>query len=57
MQALRCEYRPLETSLAAPEARVDPMVYTPPALRKGAVGWYPEHGKAWENWGVPAHVP
>lgn len=49
--------RPLETSHAAPEAKVDPIVYTPPALRPGCAGWYPEHGKAWENWGVPAYVP
>ncbi|CAL8472023.1 g11565 [Coccomyxa elongata] len=50
-------HMPLETALAAPEARVAPMVYTPPSLRPGASGWYPEYGKAWENWGVPLYVP
>lgn len=47
----------METALAAPEATVAPIVYTPPSLRPGARGWYPEYGKAWENWGVPLYVP
>ena len=42
--------RPLETAHTAPDARVDPTVYTPPQLRQGAFGWYPEYGKPWENW-------
>lgn len=53
----KCMRRPLETALAAPEARVAPVVYTPASLRPGASGWYPEYGKAWENWGVPLYVP
>ncbi|KAG2489475.1 hypothetical protein HYH03_012111 [Edaphochlamys debaryana] len=36
-------------------AAVDPLVYTPPALRPGAIGWYPEQGKVWEKHGVPRH--
>ncbi|EIE23620.1 hypothetical protein COCSUDRAFT_63147 [Coccomyxa subellipsoidea C-169] len=50
-------HMPLETALAAPEARVAPVVYTPASLRPGASGWYPEYGKAWENWGVPLYTP
>ncbi|KAG2489474.1 hypothetical protein HYH03_012110 [Edaphochlamys debaryana] len=36
-------------------AAVDPLVYTPPALRPGAIGWYPEQGKVWEKYGIPRH--
>ncbi|KAG2454279.1 hypothetical protein HYH02_001310 [Chlamydomonas schloesseri] len=35
--------------------RVDPLVYMPPALRPGALGWYPEQGKVWEKYGIPKH--
>jgi hypothetical protein len=24
--------------------------------RPGCVGWFPEYGKAWEHWGMPAYV-
>jgi hypothetical protein len=47
---------PLETASLAPHATVPKDMYMPPALRKGCPGWYPEYGKAWENWGVPAYV-
>ncbi|KAK9817083.1 hypothetical protein WJX72_009273 [[Myrmecia] bisecta] len=47
---------PLEMATAAPHATVDPMIYTPPALRPGAYGWYPEYGKAWEYWGAPTYT-
>jgi hypothetical protein len=43
---------PLQATLAAPRAQVDPAVYTPPPLRPQAVGWYPEWGKVWEKYGV-----
>ncbi|CAK0783273.1 hypothetical protein CVIRNUC_006472 [Coccomyxa viridis] len=49
-------HMPLETAHTAPDARVDPTVYTPPQLRQGAFGWYPEYGKPWENWWLPAYV-
>ncbi|KAG2426751.1 hypothetical protein HXX76_012808 [Chlamydomonas incerta] len=35
--------------------RVDPLVYMPPQLRPGALGWYPEQGKVWEKYGIPKH--
>ena len=47
---------PLEAAAAAPAARLDPVVYTPPALRRGAAGWYPETGKCWEGWGAPLYT-
>lgn len=42
-QAVR--HMPLETAAVAPQASVPAVVYMPPALRKGAAGWYPEFGK------------
>lgn len=39
-------HMPLETAAAAPAASIPAVVYMPPALRKGAAGWYPEFGKA-----------
>jgi len=36
---------PLETASTAPTASIPAVVYMPPALRKGAAGWYPEFGK------------
>ncbi|KAK9819243.1 hypothetical protein WJX81_003710 [Elliptochloris bilobata] len=47
---------PLETAAAAPLATVDPALYLAPALRPGCAGWYPESGKAWENWGAPVYT-
>jgi len=47
---------PHEAAAAAPAARLDPEVYTAPALRAGAAGWHPETGKAWEGWGAPLYV-
>lgn len=38
-------HMPLETAAAAPPASIPAVVYMPPALRKGAAGWYPEFGK------------
>lgn len=38
-------HMPIETAAAAPQASVPAVVYMPPALRKGAAGWYPEFGK------------
>ncbi|KAG2489468.1 hypothetical protein HYH03_012104 [Edaphochlamys debaryana] len=51
------QYAPL--SLVAREpvgAAVDPLVYTPPALRPGAVGWYPQQGKVWEKYFLPKQM-
>lgn len=36
---------PLQGTLEAPTAAIDPATFLPPPLRKGAVGWYPEWGK------------
>ena len=38
-------HMPIETAAAAPPASIPAVVYMPPALRKGAAGWYPEFGK------------
>ena len=46
---------PLEVAACAPEAHVDPVIYTPPALRQRCAGWYPGIGTAWENWGMPQY--
>lgn len=32
------------------------LLYTPAALRPGAVGWFPEEGKIWEKYGLPKFV-
>eukprot|EP00884_Botryococcus_braunii_P022692 jgi/Botrbrau1/9106/Bobra.0305s0013.1 len=48
---------PLLLANDGPMAHVDPAMYIPPALRPGAAGWFPEYGKAWENWCVPAYFP
>ncbi|GIL63887.1 hypothetical protein Vafri_17901 [Volvox africanus] len=45
-------------SVVASEPRhvhLSPLVYMPPALRPGALGWYPEQGKVWEKYGIPKH--
>ena len=47
---------PLEAAAAAPSATLDPIIYTPPALRPRAAGWYPSVGRAWEGWGAPLYV-
>ncbi|KAK9864060.1 hypothetical protein WJX84_009179 [Apatococcus fuscideae] len=49
-------HMPLETAANAPSAHIDPFIYMPPALRSRAQGWYPECGKAWETWGMPAYT-
>lgn len=47
---------PLCMGLAAPcGCGIDPAVYLPPALRPGALGWYPEVGKVWEKYNVPKY--
>lgn len=28
-------------------------LYTPSELRAGATGWFPEHNKVWEKYGLP----
>ncbi|EFJ50262.1 hypothetical protein VOLCADRAFT_89203 [Volvox carteri f. nagariensis] len=50
------EHPPLSLAMAAPPASVDSSVYLPPALREGSVGWYPESGKVWEQYGIPKYV-
>ena len=50
------ERTPLEAAASAPAARLDPIVYTAPALRRGAAGWSPEAGKVWEGWNAPLYV-
>ena len=47
---------PLWLAHEAPRTEIDPLVYTPPALRPHARGWYFEYGKAWVRWGVPPYV-
>lgn len=44
---------PIATVREAPRCEVDPLLYTPPALRPGGKGWFPEHSKAWLGWGAP----
>lgn len=34
-------------------AREIRLMYTPPSLRPGSVGWFPEGGKLWEKYGLP----
>lgn len=43
---------PLSAIQAAPHASVDPAAYVPPPLRRGAVGYYPEHSLVWEKYGI-----
>lgn len=43
---------PLQATLGAPEAAVDPVMYAPPPLRPHAVGWQPEWGKVWQWYGI-----
>ncbi|GFR47417.1 hypothetical protein Agub_g9134 [Astrephomene gubernaculifera] len=50
------EHPPMSLAMCAPPACVDPAVYLPPALREGSLGWYPESGKVWEQYGIPKYV-
>ncbi|GIL75559.1 hypothetical protein Vretifemale_5327 [Volvox reticuliferus] len=50
------EHPPLSLAMASPPASVDSSVYLPPALREGSLGWYPESGKVWEQYGIPKYV-
>ncbi|GLC35512.1 hypothetical protein PLESTB_000199500 [Pleodorina starrii] len=50
------EHPPLSLAMASPPACVDSSVYLPPALREGSMGWYPESGKVWEQYGIPKYV-
>ncbi|KAI8107499.1 hypothetical protein M9435_002527 [Picochlorum sp. BPE23] len=50
------EATPLQLSYAAPTIQSPDeiqLMYTPPCLRPGAVGWFPEQGKIWEKYGLP----
>eukprot|EP01025_Chloroclados_australasicus_P060634 TRINITY_DN7799_c1_g4_i1.p1 TRINITY_DN7799_c1_g4~~TRINITY_DN7799_c1_g4_i1.p1 ORF type:complete len:584 (+),score=30.17 TRINITY_DN7799_c1_g4_i1:939-2690(+) len=47
---------PLEIANSATDAYIDPLIYTPPALRPQSAGWHPEVGKAWESWGMPMYT-
>jgi len=40
----------------APKVEMDPELFVPPPLRKGAEGWYLEWGKAWQGWGQFRYV-
>lgn len=49
---------PLQSAAAGPTiADIDELrrVYTPPPLRRGAIGWFPEWGKVWEKYGIPRY--
>ncbi len=50
------QHPPMSLAMSAPPAAVDPAVFLPPALREGALGWYPESGKVWEQYGIPKYV-
>lgn len=50
------QHPPMSLAMSAPPAAVDPAVFLPPALREGAMGWYPESGKVWEQYGIPKYV-
>ncbi len=47
---------PVEAVVNAPVGINNPLQYVPPALRNGAVGWYPEQQKVWEKYGIPRYV-
>lgn len=47
---------PLTVAALGPRARVPRELYLPPALRRGAIGWFPEGGKIWEKYGLPKFV-
>ncbi|EFJ49655.1 hypothetical protein VOLCADRAFT_104236 [Volvox carteri f. nagariensis] len=44
---------PLEATVAAPPARVEPWVYTPPPLLSNLAGWHPDWSKCWMGWNMP----
>ncbi|GIL51096.1 hypothetical protein Vafri_7150 [Volvox africanus] len=44
---------PLEATVAAPYARVEPWVYTPPPLLTNLAGWHPDWSKCWMGWNMP----
>lgn len=46
---------PLTLVANEPRARVSPLVYLPPALRPGALGWHPQQGRVWEKYGIPRY--
>jgi hypothetical protein len=45
--------QPLDLAARAPRAAVPPLAYVPPPLQHRSWGWYPEHAKIWEGWGMP----
>ncbi len=44
---------PLEATVMAPEASVEPWVYTPPPLLFNLAGWNPDWSKCWMGWNAP----
>ena len=47
---------PLNSAMAAPRVVLDAAVYTQPALRPGAYGWFPEAGVVWFKYGLPKYT-
>ena len=47
---------PLQMADSAPQVNIPEEVYMPAPMRVGAIGWYPEYGKAWEKYGLPRKV-
>lgn len=44
---------PTQVAAWAPRiSHVPRELYMPPPLRRGAVGWFPEHSKIWEKYGI-----
>jgi hypothetical protein len=39
----------------APHATLDERLFVPPPMRRRAVGWTPEWGKAWYGYGMPRY--
>ena len=46
---------PIAVLEAAPRVNLDPELYVPPPLRRGALGWHLEWGKGWQGWGAPRY--
>ena len=47
---------PLQVAALGGEARIPREAYLPAAMRRGAIGWFPEGGKIWEKYGLPKFV-
>jgi hypothetical protein len=51
------KHQPLMRCEAAPQlTEVDAQLFLPPALRDGAVGWWPEEGRVWAKYGLPKAI-